>query len=187
MRLFNNGFSFKQTDVFVRDAMNPTPVVIGSEEPALRAIDIIITKKIGGLLVVDNGILKGVLTKTDLLEKVSLDNKDPMALKVKDIMTNRFVSVGPNMKLNEAVKVMIKHDIRRLPVLSKGTLHGLLTQSDILTLQPNLIEMLVEKFTQSSGDVDVRSLQSIKGSCDMCGTFSSLKNNNQEYHCEDCL
>ena len=187
MKWLSNSFGFKQSRVNVSDAMNPSPVTVRSDFTVLRAAEHLVSKGIGGLLVVDDGVLKGILTKTDILEKLIVPKKNAAKLLVEDIMTKRFVSVGPNMNLSAAVKVMVEHDIRRLPVVHKGKLMGLLTQSDILVIQPQLIDSLVDKFLQNTNTIDIRSLKDVKGSCDICGNFESLRRvASGDYLCAEC-
>ena len=65
-------------------------------------------------------------------------------LKVKDIMTVGMITISPNADISEAVKLMNRENVRRLPVLDNKKLVGLLTVSDILNSQPQLYKKLHE-------------------------------------------
>lgn len=174
-------------DLLVRDAMTRNPVTIQSNATVLRASQKMLEKKVGGLVVVNNDRVEGMITKTDILEKAVLKNRDPAKTLVRDVMTKNFVSVGPHTRITQAAELMVKYNIRRLPVIKNKTLQGLITQTDLLKIQPTILDLLIHKFnTEHAPEYDVRNLSSVKGFCDVCGNFENLKNSSIGFICKQC-
>jgi len=96
---------------------------------------------IGSLVVMENGKPAGIVTERDMLTRVLLVSKNPKKTKVSQIMSKPLI-VGTNkMKLEEAVRLMIEHKIKKLPVTKDGNLVGLMTLTDVLHFQPQLLRI----------------------------------------------
>ena len=60
------------------------------------------------------------------------EGKDPQSSTVRDVMTSRLVTVDPDQDLDEALRLMAEHQVRRLPVVEEdGKLVGIVAQADI--------------------------------------------------------
>lgn len=85
-----------------------------------------------GVLSAD-GKLVGVISQSDISDKVAAENKCPAWMKASDIMTRDLVTVTPEMALEECLRLMEKHGIYHLLVLEQGeTYRGMLSVSDLL-------------------------------------------------------
>ncbi len=85
----------------------------------------------GCVIIIDNDLPVGIVTELDFVRKViskGLDFKKPLA----DVMTFPIVSMTPNMKLDEALKMIDTKGFRRYPVVENGKLAGLATKKDIV-------------------------------------------------------
>jgi signal-transduction protein with cAMP-binding, CBS, and nucleotidyltransferase domain len=84
-------------------------------------------------------------------------------------MSSPIVTIGPNTDVTEAARKMAKLRIRRLPVVSKGGLVGMVTESDILKIAPTLIEITREyaKIKSSAGRIKTQS-----GYCEICMEYT---------------
>ena len=79
------------------------------------------------------GKLLGVISQSDISDKVAAENKCPAWLKVSDIMTRQLVSVTPDMTLDECLLLMEQHGIYHLLVVDeKNAYHGMLSVTDLL-------------------------------------------------------
>lgn len=171
----------------VRDAMNPNPKVVSNDTTVENALKFMLKRKIGSLLVLKKEKVVGILTEKDLLEKILAKHKDPKKLKVKDIMTTEILSVLPDDPLQNAAKIMVKENIRRLPVIENKKIVGMLTVKDLLQIEPSLIEILHERLKMKDPSFDLRRAITIPGYCDSCGEFAdSLKQINGEFLCSRC-
>lgn len=79
------------------------------------------------------GTLVGVLSQSDIADKVAAENKCPAWMKVSDIMTRNLVSVTPEIALDECLRLMEKHSIFHLLVLdAQQKYRGMLSVTDLL-------------------------------------------------------
>jgi len=115
----------------VSDIMKRNVVKIGRDTPARDAMKIMIENDIGSLLV-EKGSDYGIVTRKDIVNKVIARGKDPMEVKVKDIMTEPILTVSSDMSITETARLMAKTNVRRFPVVDDGKLVGIVSNSDIL-------------------------------------------------------
>lgn len=89
---------------------------------------------VGSVLVVDEGmILKGIVTDRDVALAVAADDKDPNKTFISYIMTGDPEIISSEADTENALSVMKRKNIRRLPVVENGKLVGLLSTADLAT------------------------------------------------------
>ncbi len=88
-------------------------------------------KSEGCAIVLRQGSPIGIVTERDVTWEVAGKGLDPKSVRVSDIMSKSLVTIDPNADLVEAARIMAEHKIRRLPVVRKGVLYGILTAADI--------------------------------------------------------
>jgi CBS domain-containing protein len=86
---------------------------------------------IGCLVVVNDDKLEGIITERDVLKQVSKDIK-AMDKPLKEVMSTDLVTVGPDMHIDDAAKLMSEHKIKKLPVFKDGKLLGIITSTDLV-------------------------------------------------------
>jgi len=128
--------SLKLEDVMVR-----TVVSVKGTMTIENAVKLMNDHGIGSLVVVDNGKPAGIVTERDILTRVLLASNDPKKTKVGKIMSHPLIVGTAQMKLEEAVRLMIEHKIKKLPVTQDGDLIGLMTLTDVLHFQPQLLRI----------------------------------------------
>ena len=120
----------------VRDLMSYPLNTVRPDATALDAIKAMVDGKKGGIIVCGEGLLKecqGIVTTTKIFEKVLAIGVDPNVVKIGDVMTPApLITIGPNATVKEAADLMIKYNIRRLPVVEDHTLVGIITSKDLL-------------------------------------------------------
>jgi len=84
----------------------------------------------GCLVVISKGMLVGILTERDLVQKVLAVGKNPEETLVSKIMSEPVITVKPETSLSDAAKIMVRNKIRRLPVMEGSKVVGMLTASD---------------------------------------------------------
>jgi CBS domain-containing protein len=120
-------------------------VTVEAEATVREAVELMNRNEIGCLVVVDEEEKPvGIVTERDLLKRVLADRKDPVRAKVKDIMSKPLVTGTPHMDIEAAVRLMFKHKIKKLPVVEDGRLVGLVTLTDLVRFQPQIIKILKE-------------------------------------------
>lgn len=79
------------------------------------------------------GKLVGVISQSDISDKVAAENKCPAWMRVSEVMTPNPITVPPATHLDECMRLMEKHGIYHLPVVDEGlTYHGMISVQDLL-------------------------------------------------------
>jgi CBS domain-containing protein len=115
----------------VRDVMTPKVQSVNQEQPVVEAARLMRTEDVGSLPVVEDGRLVGTLTDRDIVLRAVAEGADPKVVRVGDIASHEPITVSPEQDLDEAVSLMAKHRVRRLPVVADGALVGILAQADV--------------------------------------------------------
>ena len=115
----------------VRDAMTEDPRSIGASEPVVDAARLMREQHVGSLPVTDNEKLVGMITDRDITTRVVAEAADPKMISVGDVYSRDLISVEPDQDLDEALRLMARHQVRRLPVIENGSLVGIVAQADI--------------------------------------------------------
>lgn len=160
-----------RTGVHVGDAMTSTPVLVSPELTVTQCARLMKKKGVGSVLVRDGGKLHGIVTEKDFLEKVLAKGVHGDELRVKEVMTKKLVTIEPQEDIYDALMKMNDEEVRRLPVVKGGKLVGILTQKDILKIEPQLFDYMVEKFQVSYKPI-FRGLK--RGACEQCGHMGRL-------------
>ena len=125
----------------VREIMMGSPVTLKSDDTLDLASDIISLGRIRHIPVVDDGRLVGLLSERDLMGAAATkvfglkQKSKSLLLKsvlIKDVMKKRVVTVKPETPIKETARLMAEKKIGCVPVVSDGTLVGLVTTTDIL-------------------------------------------------------
>ena len=126
----------------IRHLMTPTPITISPEESVAVASRTLTHYNIGMLPVCSsNGHLLGVVTDRDIVTRCLAGGKDPLRTSVREIMTQQVRTAEPNMDHSAAASLMGSQQVRRLPVLEKGKLCGMLSLGDLATNEETAIDV----------------------------------------------
>jgi CBS domain-containing protein len=116
----------------VRDLMSSNPRSIESDQPVVEAAKIMRDEDVGLVPVVDGERLVGTVTDRDIAIRVTAEQKDPSSVRVQEIASTDLVTVDPQQDLDEALRLMARHQVRRLPVVEEdGRLVGIVAQADV--------------------------------------------------------
>ncbi len=116
----------------VKDLMNPSVVTIEPGSSAALAASLICRHNVGALPVCgDDRRVRGVVTDRDIVLRCVAAEEDPAQTPVRDIMTRSCTTISPDQDAQEAVHLMAVHQIRRLPVVDRGKLVGVISLSDL--------------------------------------------------------
>ena len=163
-----------KTGYKVGDAMTINPVTVKKETTLKECANIMTKKHVGSLLVEDKGKVVGIVTEQDLVRKAMAKLLDPAKTPIKKVMEKELLTISPKKDIFDALKIMRDYNVRHLPVLDKGKFVGFLTIKDILKIQPQLFELIVEKFElREETRKPVFGGSEEEGFCEMCGDYSS--------------
>ena len=116
----------------IRDAMTGNPRNVDTTTPVAEAAKLMRTEDVGSLPVTEGDRLVGMVTDRDIVTRVVAEGKDAQAATVGEIASKDLVTVDPQQDLDEALRLMAKHQVRRLPVVEEdGRLVGILAQADV--------------------------------------------------------
>ena len=115
----------------VRDAMTEDPRSIGASASVVEAARMMREQDIGSLPITDGDTLVGVITDRDITTRVVAEAADLATTSVGDVYSQNLISVQPDKELEEALQLMARHQVRRLPVVENGRLVGIVAQADI--------------------------------------------------------
>jgi CBS domain-containing protein len=115
----------------VRDTMTANPLSIETSASVVEAARLMRQEHIGSLPVVKGGQLVGMITDRDLALRVVAEGAEPGSVTVGEVASHDTVTAQPDQDLDEALRLMAHHQVRRLPVAEGGRLVGILAQADI--------------------------------------------------------
>jgi len=125
----------------VEDVMVENVITITADAKVSQAVELMTRHEIGCLIVVDNHKPIGIVTERDMLNRVLRARAHPDDIEVGEIMSSPLVVGRPKMEIEDAVELMFKHGIKKLPVVEHGRLLGLVTLTD-LVCSLNTVKML---------------------------------------------
>lgn len=116
----------------IKDLMTQNPARVSTGSTIVDAARLMREKDTGIAPVTDGDRLVGVITDRDIAIKVVAEGKDPQSTKVDEVASQNLVTIDPQQDLDEALRLMAQHQVRRLPVVEEdGRLVGILAQADV--------------------------------------------------------
>jgi len=127
--------------MLVKEVMNRNVKTIRPEDTVKYAAQIMNENHIGSLVVVSgSGEVIGIITERDILVDVVATGKSAENIKISEIMTPNIITITPDKTLEEAADIMTENKIKKLPVVDNGKLVGIVTATDLVAYEKDLIE-----------------------------------------------
>ncbi len=178
-----------RTKMLVRDIMSSPVVTMDENETANKAAASMDMHDLGAVIVQNKEAKSiGIITERDLVIRVVAKNLKPDTVKAKEVMTTPLVTIEPEATISDAARRMTRLDIRRLGVIYKGNLVGIVSSKDILGVMPELLEIMQER-VRIEGQAHAEETQEVplSGYCDRCNAYSeNLKERNGQNICDEC-
>ena len=115
----------------IRDLMTENPRAVRPDDPVVDAARVLRDENVGSLPVIDGDRLIGMITDRDIALRVVAEGRDPGSVSVNEIASRDLVTAESTADLDDALRLMARHQIRRLPVTEEGRLVGILAQADV--------------------------------------------------------
>jgi CBS domain-containing protein len=116
----------------IRQVMTSNPSTVEPDKTVVEAARIMKQEDAGVVPVTENGRLTGMVTDRDIAIRVVAEGKDPQSTTVREVASTNLVTLDPQQDLDEALRLMAKHQVRRLPVVEEdGRLVGIVAQADV--------------------------------------------------------
>ena len=117
----------------ILDHKGPSVHNIQPDASVLDAVHLMNEKKVGSLLVIENGKSIGIFTERDVLVRIVDARRDPAATTVRDVMTANPIVIKPSVTIEEAMRIVTEKRRRHLPVINEdGELLGLISIGDLM-------------------------------------------------------
>ena len=133
----------------IKDTMTSNPCSIDADKPVSYAAKMMRDEDVGLAPVVEGDRLVGTLTDRDIATRVVAEGRDPETTTVREVASKDVVTVDPEQGLNDALQLMAKHQVRRLPVVEEdGRLLGVVAQADVAEhAEPSETGRMVEEIS----------------------------------------
>lgn len=132
--------------LLVKDIMVTDVVSVGPDVIVKKAVKVMNDFEIGCLIVVEDSKVIGILTERDVLKRVVDEGRKPEETRVGEVMSKPPITVNPDASLENAIQLMFKYKIKKLPVVENNRLVGLITFTDLVRAQPALIQTIKRLF-----------------------------------------
>ena len=116
----------------IKDVMTSDPCTIDADKSVAYAAKMMRDEDVGLAPIVEGDKLFGMLTDRDIAVRVVAEGRDPDQVTVREVASKQVVTIDPQQDLDEALRIMAKHQVRRLPVVQEdGRLVGVVAQADV--------------------------------------------------------
>ena len=116
----------------IRELMTENPRTVNASTPVVEAARIMRDDDVGLVPIVEGGRLTGTLTDRDIAIRVVAEERGLNSTTVREIASTGLVTIDPDQDLDEALRLMAQHQVRRLPVVEEdGRLVGIVAQADV--------------------------------------------------------
>ena len=173
------------TRVLVRDIMN-SPVISASPHDTIKDIATKMKEeRIGSIIIMEKEETVGIVTDWDIVSNAVVKDVKPSLLKASEIMQKLHTIEGEE-GVTEAARMLRQHNIKRLGVVYKNRLVGIISASDVIAVTPDLVDVISEKAALVRGEIG-RSAGNVSGYCDECSEWSDLLQYSEgTFTCEEC-
>ena len=130
--------------MLVKEAMTKKVIVINPNTTIKDAAKIMSQYRVGSIVVLEDEKLVGIITELDIIWKVVASELDTKTTLVRDVMSKKVVTINADQTLEDATDVMVENKIKKLPVIEGNKIIGIITATDIISIQPKLIESLAK-------------------------------------------
>ena len=177
--------------ISVGDLMTRNFASVLPEDNLHKCAKIMAKQRINSILVTKEERLLGILTSRDILWVVSKKpDIDMRKIRSIDVAKKKLAVIKPSADISEALEKMRQSNYRRLPVLSKNRVLGVVTMKDILAVEPGLygeVRHLIDGIKEESRKLgNVEEDWPFEGICENCGSFSELLKVEGNLLCMDC-
>lgn len=184
-----------EREVSVAEVMNKAIIVmdINSDIPAIARE--MVSRDAGSVIITENGKAMGIITERGIVKGIVAEDKRPGEVKASEILSTPLITVEPETSIVKASEIMLKANIKRLPVLENGRLIGVISNTDILMVTPGLniilkelIDMNRETLLSTPSIEEVSETEDFQtGICESCNIFTyDLRFVDGRYLCGNC-
>jgi CBS domain-containing protein len=127
---------------------------VGPDATVHEAVSTMCKKRIGALLVEENGAPIGIISERDIMQRLVLERRDPASTRVADIMTRDVLCIDPDHEPEQVMAIMTERRVRHIPVVEGRTVVGLVSIGDLV------------RWVSRNQDFEIRALRDY-----VCGVY----------------
>lgn len=178
--------------IAVGDVMTRNIISVKPDMSLFKSAKEMVKQRVNSLLITEKRKLLGIITARDIIWTMTKKpGADLNKIKVKDIATKKIAVIKPSADIGQALHKMKQHSFRRLPVLLKGELVGIITLKDILRVDPDLYREVkgfneIREESQKIKRLSTAEEWDAEGLCDECDSFAPLLKMEGRLLCPDC-
>jgi CBS domain-containing protein len=113
-----------------------------------EAVQQMVERNVGSLLVTEDGEITGIVTERDYLRRVALHGLDDRETRVREIMSSPLIVVTPETTVDECMALMTDRRIRHLPVVDEGRVVGVVSIGDLVKFKSQQQSFEIQYLTQ---------------------------------------
>jgi CBS domain-containing protein len=117
--------------MLVKDIMVKNVKSINYDKTVFDACMKFTEDNISSLVVVNNGLIVGIITERDIIKRVVINEKNPTTTTIEEIMSKNIITIHASAKIEQATELMKKHNIKKLPVLLNNEFVGIISITDL--------------------------------------------------------
>jgi len=130
--------------ILVRDIMSKNIKTVRTDDSAHDAVVKMNKFDVGSVIVTNNNRPIGIITSKNILTRVVEPRLDAGTIRAKDIMSSPLLTIEPDASVEDAAKIMAQRRIKKLAVMDKDKILGILSTSDIVRANPTQLGILQE-------------------------------------------
>jgi CBS domain-containing protein len=115
----------------VEEIMTTNPRTVNVDDTVLQAAQLMRDNDIGDVIVVEDGQVTGIVTDRDIAVRAVAEGRDPESTTVGEIATTEVQAIEPDASVDDTLRMMREHDIRRLPIVKNGRPVGIVSLGDL--------------------------------------------------------
>ena len=128
--------------MFVSELMTKDVVSIEYDKTVYEACEMYGKYGMGSLVVTKSGVIVGIVTERDIIERVILGDRKPKKTTVEEIMSKDIKTIHASAKVEQAAEMMKTYRIKKLPVILNNEFVGIITVTDLANIMPDFAKIL---------------------------------------------
>ena len=120
---------------------------VDAESSVFEAVQLMVEKNVGSLLVTESGDITGIVTERDYLRRVTLEGRTDRETPVREIMSSPLIVASPETTVDECMALMTDRRIRHVPVVEEGSVVGVVSIGDLVKFKSKLQTFEIQYLT----------------------------------------
>jgi CBS domain-containing protein len=130
--------------ILVRDIMAKNVKTVRTDDSAHDAVVKMNKFDVGSVIVTNNNRAVGIITSKNILNRIVESRLDASTVRAKDIMSSPLITIEPDAPIEDAAKLMAQKRIKKVAVMDKDKIIGIVSTSDIVKANPTQLGILRE-------------------------------------------